>query len=59
MRYRLRTLLILTILGPPVIAAIFWEAKALGLAMLLVDALALGIAGATLAFCFSFLRGPR
>jgi len=58
-RYRLRTLLIALVLGPVIIAAIFWEAEALGLAILLVDAAALGISGATLAFCFSFLWGPR
>jgi len=59
MRYSLRTVLILTLLCPPVTAAIVLEAKGLGLAILLIEAVALGIAGATLAFCFSFLFGPR
>jgi hypothetical protein len=59
MRYRLRTLLILLAVGPMVLAAIFWEAEAFGLEMLLIDAIALGISGVTLAFCFLFLFGPR
>jgi len=59
MRFSLRRLVILTILGPPALAVVFWETAAFGFEVLLVEAVVLGIAVAVLAFCFVFLWGPR
>ncbi len=59
MRYRLRTLLIVLAIGPPVLAAIIWAFVEFDGAMLPVYAAVLGIAGTTLALTFWFLRWAR
>ena len=49
MRFRLRTLLIVLGVGPPMLALVFWEAKTFGWTMLPVYAAAFGIAVTVLA----------